>query len=89
MIPTGRAYSPGRSLTRAEVSGRMLPVESDRVVLGAKRGAGETRRMVLLLAREGRGLREIARLLDISTQGVHWHLKRLRADGELPEEEAV
>jgi DNA-binding CsgD family transcriptional regulator len=41
--------------------------------------------MVLALIRAGHTPRQIAKQLDISTQAVYQHLRRLRADGELPE----
>jgi len=42
-----------------------------------------------VLAKEGKSNREIADLTGLSTQAVHGHLKRLRRDGELPEEGAA
>lgn len=56
---------------------------------GAKRGRGETRALVLALARDGRSVRDIARSTDISDVAVRKHIRRLRADGELPEEGAA
>jgi predicted transcriptional regulator len=53
---------------------------------GAKRGVGETRGLVLDLFRTGKGAREIAGELEISTQAVNQHLRSLRDAGELPEE---
>lgn len=35
------------------------------------------------LYESGLSPREIAKVLDMSTQGVHWHLKRLREAGRL------
>lgn len=53
--------------------------------LGAKRGAGETRAMVLRLKLQGRTTREISEECGISTQAVNKHLRRLRRDGDLAE----
>jgi DNA-binding CsgD family transcriptional regulator len=41
--------------------------------------------MVLELWREGKNTRKIATDLEISTQAVNQHLRRLRLDGELEE----
>lgn len=40
-----------------------------------------TREKVRKLTREGWTVRDIARLLDISTQAVYWHLGKLKAQG--------
>jgi len=48
-----------------------------------KRAPGETAEIVLALAKQGKGVREIARLCDISTQAASGHLKRLRTAGRL------
>jgi predicted ArsR family transcriptional regulator len=50
---------------------------------GPRRSPGETAEIVLALAKQGKGIREIARLCDISTQAAGGHLKRLRTAGRL------
>lgn len=55
---------------------------------GAKRGVGETRRLVKRRVDEGLGPREIALELGISTQAVYQHIASLREAGELPQEVA-
>ena len=45
----------------------------------------ETRRLVLSFTKKGYGPREIANLLDISTQRVYQHLRALRESGDLKE----
>lgn len=37
----------------------------------------------------GLSVREIAKVLDLSTQGVHWHLKRLGLKAERQDKETV
>jgi DNA-directed RNA polymerase specialized sigma24 family protein len=49
-----------------------------------KRGKGETRALVLEHILKGLTPREIALILDVSTQAVNHHVKRLRAEGKLP-----
>lgn len=46
-----------------------------------------TRALVRALAERGLSPREISEHLGITRQRVHQHLRRLRADGELPREE--
>jgi predicted ArsR family transcriptional regulator len=45
-----------------------------------------TRKLVLALAREGIPARQIAEQLGLTRARVYQHLRRLRADGELPED---
>ena len=45
----------------------------------------ETRRLVLSFTKKGYAPREIANLLDISTQRVYQHLRALRESGDLKE----
>jgi predicted transcriptional regulator len=52
-----------------------------------RRGDGKTRLMVLKLAQENFGIRAIADACEVSTQAVHYHLKKLRAEGLLSEED--
>jgi hypothetical protein len=56
---------------------------------GAKRGVGETRQLVKRYAKQGHSPRDIAKLLEVSTQAVYQHLHALRAAGELPPEEVA
>ncbi len=53
---------------------------------GAKRGVGETKALVLRYLKQGLSIREIAQLCGISTQAVHQHIRRLRAEGALERE---
>lgn len=50
---------------------------------GAKRGAGETRALVLKYAKLGLNPTDIAKVTGISRQAVYGHFEKLRADGEL------
>lgn len=54
------------------------------VAYGPKEGTGKTRAMVKRLFLEGKKTRDIATLTGLSTQGVNYHIQRLRASGELP-----
>lgn len=60
-----------------------MGTEDAGIVYGAKRGPGETRSLVLALAREGKSVREIARTTDVSEVAVRKHLRKLRELGEL------
>jgi predicted ArsR family transcriptional regulator len=51
---------------------------------GTKRAVGKTRAMVLSRALKGMKATEIAREVKISRQSANWHLRQLRAAGELP-----
>lgn len=67
------------------ISSVAMPDVATPYVSGPKRGAGETRQMVLALVLQGLKTRAIAELAGISTQAVNQHLARLRADGQLKE----
>ena len=54
---------------------------------GPKAGTGVTRAKVKRLALKGLSATEISRVLKISREAAGQHLRRLRADGELPLEE--
>jgi len=56
---------------------------------GPKKGYGATRQLVKRHHANGLSPRDIARLLEISTQAVYQHLQALREAGGLPPEEAA
>jgi DNA-directed RNA polymerase specialized sigma24 family protein len=56
---------------------------------GAKRGPGKTRELVRRYALLGLNQAEIARVVGVSREAVRVHLRRLREDGELQEQEAA
>jgi DNA-binding NarL/FixJ family response regulator len=58
--------------------------ETDEFALGALRGRGKTREMVLRHALKGLNGAQIARKVGISRQSANSHLRNLRAAGELP-----
>lgn len=49
---------------------------------------GETRALVKKMALGGMTSRQIARVLDVSTQTVNYHIKSLRREGLLPPDAA-
>lgn len=77
----GNGRTSGTYLTRGKVLGTFHLVSAEIGIRGgAKRGVGETRRMVEELLERDLSTREIARLLDVSTQAVNQHLKRIQRD---------
>lgn len=71
------------------ILGNLLPslvMDTEEVILGAKRGPGKTREMVLRWAKRGLNGAEIGRKVGISRQAANGHLRALRDAGELPEE---
>ena len=71
------------------ILGNLLPslvMDTEEVILGAKRGPGKTREMVKRWASRGLNGAEIGRKVGISRQAANGHLRALRDAGELPEE---
>lgn len=50
-----------------------------------KRRFSKHRARIKRLYLAGESVRDIARIIEITPAAVYWHLKELRADGELPE----
>jgi DNA-binding transcriptional ArsR family regulator len=75
----------GMELTLSGIAFTMPAMETDEVILGAKRGPGKTREMVKRWAEKGLNGAEIARKVGISRQAANGHLRALRDAGELPE----
>lgn len=70
------------------MSGNLLPwavMDTEEIILGAKRGPGKTRELVKRWAEKGLNGAQIARKVGISRQAANNHLRILREAGELPE----